>query len=243
MNLPHFDVEELPGDVMLFPGLPVWFDEARLRKAMQLRPGGKDEATFDELLRTARAHGSPKAVYRHAPVTEHSENGVCIEGVSFESPLLQRQLAGIHRVFPYLVTCGTELAALKPASRTTLERYYWGEICTAILRGAHRLMQAHLQHRFQIPKTSYLSPGSGAAWLWSIAQQANLFALFGDTPAKIGVTLTEDNIMLPARSLSGLHYPSEKAFRTCGACRIENCPDRLAPFDPKLWSELKRLHE
>ena len=101
----------------------------------------------------------------------------------------------------------------------------------------------HLKHRFQIPKTSYLSPGSGAAWLWPIEQQGKLFRLLGDTPARIGVSLTQDNMIIPPRSISGLHYPSGKTFRTCRACRIENCPDRLAPFDPRLWTELKQIKE
>lgn len=240
MDLPHFEVEELPGDIMRFPALPVSFNVQLVRKAMRFRPGSKDEAAFDDMVQRAQDSGRPKAVYRPARVTDQVEEGVTIEGVRFDSPLLYRQLAGIHRVFPYVVTCGRELDALDNLSRTPLERYYWGEICTAIMRGAHKLMRTHLLHRFQIPATSYLSPGSGAAWLWPVDQQGKLFSLLGDAPASIGVTLTDSDLMIPSRSISGLHYPSEKAFRTCRACRLENCPDRLAPFDPNLWNELRQ---
>ncbi len=235
----NLEVVEYDNGAMLFPALPVRFNADKIRAAMRLHPGSKDAAAFENLVEQARIRGRPKAVYRPARVTAVDEDDVVIEGFTLPSPLLHRQLAHVRRVFPFIVTCGAELDALEPPPKELLQRYYWSEITTAVMRSAHQAMRAHLLLRFRIPRVSRLSPGSGAAWLWPVEQQVALFRLLGDTPERIGVHLLESGLMVPTKTVSGLHYASKTTFQTCRACRIEDCPDRLAPFDPDLWEELR----
>ena len=80
-----------------------------------------------------------------------------------------------------------------------------------------------------------MAPGSLADW--PITQQQQLFSLFGDVEAKIGVRLTDSFLMLPMKSVSGVYFPTETSFESCRLCPRKVCPGRRAPYDPKLWEE------
>ncbi len=233
-------IEELSDGTVLFASLPPEFNADRIRKEMRCNPGSRDEACLEEMLACAAANGRPKALYRPCYIDARDGNEHTIEGVTFSGPLLRRQLAGVHRVFPFVVTCGEELTALAPPLGEALERYYWGSICTAVLRSAHRMMRKDLRHRYQIPRTAYISPGSGDPWLWPIEQLRAIFELLGDKPEMIGVELRPSCAMIPQKSICGFHYASEIEFHTCRACHMEACPDRLVPLDPDFWNELRR---
>ncbi len=235
--------EERADGTVVFPRLPAGFDADRLRREMRCHPGSSDEACFEAMLERAAAQACPKALYRPCRIEARRGNEVTIEGVTFSGPLLRRQLARVHRVFPFVVTCGRELDALSPPSAEVLERYYWGRICTAILRREHQAIRKDLRHRFQLPSTAYLAPGSGDAWLWPIEQLPRVFELLGGKPAEIGVELKPSCVMIPAKTLAGFHYASKKEFQTCRACNMKACPDRLAPLDPGFWQELRRSLE
>jgi hypothetical protein len=83
-----------------------------------------------------------------------------------------------------------------------------------------------------------MSPGSGDVDVWPIEQQKQLFGIFGDTQALIGVRLTDSCLMVPNKSVSGIRFPTEITFRACRLCHRENCRGRSAPFDEALWKEV-----
>jgi hypothetical protein len=84
-----------------------------------------------------------------------------------------------------------------------------------------------------------MSPGSGDVNVWPIEQQRELFELLGDVRGQIGVELTDSFLMVPNKTVSGIHFPAEKDFRTCQVCHRENCPSRGAPFDQELWESIQ----
>ncbi|MFP4166808.1 MAG: hypothetical protein ACLFUF_06530 [Opitutales bacterium] len=233
-------IEELSDGTVILSSLPPDFDAGRLRKEMRCHPGSTDEARFEEMLACAVANGRPKGLYRPCLIEARQENDVTVQGVTFSGPLLRRQLDGVHRVFPFVVTCGRELDAYAPPPGDVLENYYWGRICTAILRRAHTNLRRDLRHRFQVPRTSYISPGSGDPWLWPLEQLPRIFDLLGEIPDRIGVEVKPTCAMIPKKTLAGFHYASATEFHTCRACHLEACPDRLAPLDPDFWNELRQ---
>jgi hypothetical protein len=81
-------------------------------------------------------------------------------------------------------------------------------------------------------KLSYMSVGSLEDW--PISEQKQLFSLLGDVEAAIGVQLTSSMLMLPAKSESGIFFPSETTFLNCQLCPRQNCEGRKAAFDPKM---------
>ena len=81
---------------------------------------------------------------------------------------------------------------------------------------------------------SRMAPGSGAADVWPIAQQKELFSIFGNVEDLIGVKLTDRYLMIPIKSVSGILFETETTFVTCQLCPREACIRRRAPYDPQL---------
>ena len=65
----------------------------------------------------------------------------------------------------------------------------------------------------------------------------SLFALFGDGQTPIGVSLTSSCLMIPAKSISGIYFPTEVPFFSCQLCDRKDCPGRKAVYDPKVAAE------
>jgi hypothetical protein len=80
-----------------------------------------------------------------------------------------------------------------------------------------------------------MSPGSLTDW--PIEEQKPLFSLFGEEETPIGVKLSKHLLMLPAKSISGIYFPTEVSFFSCQLCQRDNCPGRKAAYDNKLAKE------
>jgi len=80
-----------------------------------------------------------------------------------------------------------------------------------------------------------MAPGSLPNW--PIEQQKPLFELFGDVQATIGVKLTDSLLMLPAKSVSGIYFPTETSFFSCQLCPRERCDSRKAKYNEKKAKE------
>jgi hypothetical protein len=72
---------------------------------------------------------------------------------------------------------------------------------------------------------------------WPIEEQRPLFQLLGDVPAAIGVRLTESLLMLPAKSVSGIYFPTETSFFSYQLCPRKRCDSRKARYNLKLALE------
>jgi hypothetical protein len=89
-----------------------------------------------------------------------------------------------------------------------------------------------------------MSPGSGDANVWPITQQRELFSLFSNVEALVGVRLTDSFLMLPNKTVSGIRFQTETDFESCELCHRESCVGRRAPFNRELWESLQGIgHE
>jgi hypothetical protein len=200
-----------------------------LMKQMRLKPGSAYARQFEVMAQEAQAIARPKAFFKLAFIDSLDENHVVMDGVPFTSRVLSRNLAQTHRVIPYLVTCGLELDEWGHSFDDILPRYWAEALMEHAMHQANRYLDAHLQHRYKLGRTSSMHPGSLADW--PITQQRALFTLLGDSQAAIGVTLTQSMLMLPTKSVSGLRFSVNYDFETCNLCPRENCPSRRAPYD------------
>ena len=66
-------------------------------------------AELQGMIAEMRGIARPKAAFRIGYVEARTDNSVTINGLTFNSRVLQVNLAEAHRVFFYLATCGTEL--------------------------------------------------------------------------------------------------------------------------------------
>jgi hypothetical protein len=62
----------------------------------------------------------------------------------------------------------------------------------------------------------------------------------GDVAGAIGVWLSDSLLMVPAKSVSGVRFPTEESFESCQLCSRENCPGRRASYDDTLYDRKYR---
>lgn len=218
--------------------IPFELDSEALMKRLHIEPGSDDANQFSELLEKARNVGNPKALFSESFIEQKGADNVTIEGVRFFSRTLRMNLEKIERVFPYIVTCGQEVAGIGIVENDFLMEYWLDVIKATLLNAATSYLSKHIDQTFKLGKASHMSPGSGEATVWPIQQQKELFSLFGDVEDLIGVKLTASYLMMPNKTLSGIRFPTEIDFQSCQLCEREICGSRQAPFDKKLWESI-----
>jgi hypothetical protein len=210
--------------------IPIDWDLEEVRKELRLKTGSLSEAR--ELVGIAEPLIHAKAVYEVSYVNRRGENSVELDGVTFTSRVLRVNLEEIERVFPFIITIGKALEDRASSSNDLLKQFYLETIGDMALRSSRRYVEVHLKGRFGLGQLSRMSPGSLRDW--PVTEQKPLFSLFGDVKGLIGVRLTENMLMIPRKSISGIFFPTEVKFFSCQLCPRKGCPGRKAPYDEML---------
>jgi hypothetical protein len=200
---------------------------------LHIKPSSTSAAELEQMLETAFRVARPRAVYLAAYINSRGEDWVDIEGMRFTSRVLSVNLEPVHRVFPYLITCGPELQEWGESFDDMLQGFWAEAIKESALFCAGRALEEDMQARYQIGRIASMNPGSLTDW--PIQQQRVLFDLLGERSRQVGVRLSDSLLMIPTKSVSGIHFPTEVSFASCQLCPRDNCPNRRAPFDPGLF--------
>jgi hypothetical protein len=190
---------------------------------------GARHELLQRLLASAQDLLQPRAAFQSIYVKEKTEDGVVIDGVSFRSRVLRRNLEGVGRVFPFVMTVGEAFDRTIDQTCDLLEKYLLDEIGNLALMAARRRFEDHLCSTFALKKISCMTPGSLADW--PIEEQKNLFSLLSGVEPMLGVRLTESLLMIPRKSFSGIYFPTEVSFSSCELCHRERCDNRKAGYD------------
>jgi hypothetical protein len=188
-----------------------------------------DQGLLRRLIDSAQTAIAPAAVCRACYIDEKWDDGVVVDSVTFTSRVLRRNLDGVGRAFPFVLTIGKAMDEIIDASGDMLEKYLLDEIANMALREARGRFEHHLRSTFGLEKISCMAPGSLEDW--PIEQQDPLFSLLLGVEAALGVRLTESFLMLPRKSISGIYFPSEATFFSCQLCPRERCDGRKARYD------------
>ena len=213
--------------------LPVQVDLRSIRECAHVPQG--EENRLLSLIAAAQSVMAAKAVYKVSYIDSKAEDSVIIDGVLFRTKVLRKHLDKVERVFPYVVTIGSGLEDMEKASGGPLEKYYLDLIGNAAVVQARDQIRKRLGTRYAIQRLSYLGPGQLKDW--PLIEQRPLFSLLGDVESAVGVTLSNDLLMIPRKSLSGIYFPTEIPFMACQLCPKESCPSRKALYDEKLARE------
>lgn len=216
--------------------LPVEVDPRSIMKSAHVS-GEDQEARVLSLIATVRSVISPKGIYRVAYVDSKTEDSITLDGVPFKSNILRRHCEKVERVFPYVVTIGSEIEDVETSAEDALESYYLDLIGNAAVVKARNSLKKTLAKRYGLGNLSSLGPGQLQDW--PLEEQGRLFGLLGDVERAIGVTLNDSFLMLPRKSLSGIYFPTETTFFACQLCPREQCPSRKAGYNEKLLKEYR----
>lgn len=187
------------------------------------------------LLELAKTLISAQAAHEVCYVDEKFEDAVIIDGIRFSSQVLRKNLDRAGKVFPYVVTIGASLEEEAKKYTDLLEQYYLDNIGNIALIKARKHLEDHLRSTFALSCLSYMSPGSLADW--PLEEQRPLFSLLKGAEESIGVRLTENLLMIPRKSVSGIFFPTEVTFYSCQLCPRARCEGRKAAYDASLAKE------
>ncbi|MBW2004444.1 MAG: vitamin B12 dependent methionine synthase, partial [Deltaproteobacteria bacterium] len=165
-----------------------------------------DWSQVQTLIDEAQPLISAKAVYKVCYIESKCEDAITIYGTSLKSRVLRKNLDTVERVFPYVVTIGDKLEEKARSCDDLLKQYYLDTIGNVALTDVRKYLKTQLQSRYALDGMSYMSPGSLKDW--AIEEQIPLFSILGDVEASIGVKLSENLLMLPNKSLSGIYFPT-----------------------------------
>jgi len=216
--------------------IPIDIPYGEVRRQLHMKKDERWDAA-KLLVEKALAHMKPQAMYRICFIDEKNSPSITIQGIEFTSKILVKNLMELERVFPYVVTIGKEFGEYLDAEDDMLNKFYLDVIANVALSTARRYLEKHLQKQYGLTGMSFMSPGSLADW--PVDQQRPLFALFGNNETPIGVSLNDSCLMLPAKSVSGIYFPTEVHFSNCQLCDRENCPGRKAAYDSKVANEFE----
>ncbi|MEJ2166511.1 MAG: vitamin B12 dependent-methionine synthase activation domain-containing protein [Desulfobacterales bacterium] len=191
-----------------------------------------DLQALQDLVAMAQPLVEPKVLYKICYIEEKMAEGVVVEGQQLSSRVLRKNLDAIERVFPFVITIGAKFSQRLEACSDLLEKFYLDMIGNVALNQVRLEFKDHLKAEYAIEKAAFMAPGSLADW--PIDEQKPLFKLLGDVEAAIGVKLTQSLLMLPAKSVSGIYFPTETTFFSCQLCPREQCDSRKARYDEKL---------
>jgi len=165
-------------------------------------------------------------------IAESSGNRTRIGGVTFKSGVLTRLLMECRFAAVFVVTIGSyleELVANLSDSGMVLE----ATVLDAVGSGAVETLVSEVKAEIRREVTEYglvvsrrFSPGYCD---WDITQQTKLFELLDGNTA--GVTLTENMLMTPRKSISGIigiGLPGKniEEYNQCLICQKKECPGR-----------------
>ena len=194
-----------------------------------------DLTTVQDVVNIAQPLIEPKVLYKTCYIEEKLAEGAIIEGLQFKSKVLRKNLDKIERVFPFVITIGNKFAEELDSCSDLLEKFYLDTVGNVALNQVRLKLKDHLKQKYGLEKTAFMAPGSLPNW--PIEQQKPLFKLLGDVKASIGVELTNSLLMLPAKSVSGIYFPTETSFFSCQLCPRERCDSRKAKYNEKLAQE------
>jgi hypothetical protein len=214
--------------------IPVRLPLGEIRRQLHLVKDKRWEEV-QTLIEAAKPLIAPKAAYKVSYINQKLEHAVDIDGVRFTSRVLRKNLEEVERVFPYVITIGDKLKEKGSESKDLIKEYYFDVLGNIALSATRKFLEKQLQSRYGLDGMSFMSPGSLTDW--PIEEQKPLFSLFGEEETPIGVKLSKHLLMLPAKSISGIYFPTEVSFFSCQLCPRDNCPGRKAAYDNKLAKE------
>ena len=228
-------------DPIVLDQIPFQLDLEDLKKKLRVREESSFAKDLHHLMADAQSLGRPKALYRISFIESKGDDFITADGITLKSRILRVNLDQVYRIFPYAVTCGTELEEWTKGMTDLLRSFAADTIKETVLYQAIHYLMEHLKESHQLTQASRMSPGSLADW--PIDEQRPLFEILGNVKDLIGVSLTESLMMVPTKSVSGVCFPTEVDFVSCQLCEREVCPGRKASYDKDLYERKYRLRK
>ena len=201
-------------------------DRNQLGECLKLYPGHRSWERVEKLLLEAEAVARPKALYLPTLVETRCSEGIRLQGLWLSSKILSAQSQGADTIFPFLATAGLELEKWAQQHTALFDRYIAELISEMACQCAVEAVFHKIDSLYELTNPSCMNPGSLRDW--SIEEQVLLFNLMNGQERVIGVVLTDEYMMIPMKTMSGIRFSAETQFVNCDLCQRQICNYRRA---------------
>ena len=174
------------------------------------------EAISREMADKVREIARPKAVYTSSHAQSMGRDFVDIDGIRFESRILNKKLSDLETVYPFITTIGKELDEFRVPPREMWQSFILDSLKTMMLIASAEYVTAHIKKEYGLGEVALMNPGELKDW--PLAQQLPLFKLFHGDEKTIGVSVNKGGAMRPLKSRSGIVFPDDTGFISCRCC-------------------------
>ncbi|HMM06356.1 MAG TPA: hypothetical protein PKD52_06785 [Clostridiales bacterium] len=217
------------------------FDEKDILQRLGMPSDHGFGENIRKLLEKTKAIAKPKAIYAVCPIEERTDHTVTAGGQVFRSATLAKKLRDVEVVYPYINTCGKELADYGKTLTDMVDQFAFDTIMEYYRRQIDVSLNGILADLVPEKKVvSASNPGSLVGW--PINEQRAIFDFFGEYANAVGVTLNKNFLMFPVKSVAGLKFGTEGNYHDCELCQRSNCPSRKAAFNLKAYLEATEDH-
>lgn len=225
--------------ITMVQGKMISFDAGDVLKSLGMSPEHRFAEVIGTFLEETKEIAKPKGFYLECPVEKMTDHSVTLGGITFCSELLAKMLSESKVIYPYLCTCGEELAAYAAGLSDVAEKFAFDALMDFYRKVVEmKLWDTVLEELPEGYVTSHAYPGSLIGW--HIREQKKLFQLFGAAAAEIGVSLNSYYMMAPLKSIAGIAFGTKETISECAGCSRKDCSLRREPFDEKVY--LKALY-
>ena len=191
-------------DKKIFTDIPFDLDFNQLKESLKLRDNKRIIEKATDLIEQAQNVAKPKAIYIETLIEKRDIDYIVIKGVMFKSKELKDHTNHVDVVFPYVMTCGTEIEKISNEIEDVMSKYILDGIKTMILHSTTDYISEHIKANYGFENIKYDIPGSLDEW--QMSAQTQLFQIIGEITELIGVRLSDSYIMNPSKSVSGIYY-------------------------------------
>lgn len=193
----------------------------------------KQYASIEAMFKDAVSIAKPVAIYATFAPELHEET-ISINGIKIEDPFVFEMLKERELVFPFVATCGFEIEEWSKLFTNMFEQYAADALKEIFLEAVTDALRAKIREDYYTPEKNIANINPGSLSEWPIQGQVPLFEMLGGADSvknDIGVVLKESMLMVPVKSVSGIAFQSDEAYHNCQLCPLEDCPDRVAPYE------------
>lgn len=180
-------------------------DKTMALRFLRIRGGNLDDDSknvFEDCLREFSDAVSYKASYRYFDIDINGNEIRFDDAMTIKSNSLSRHLADCKGAFVFVATCssGVDRLIAKHSSLRVSRAVIIDAIGSSAIEGMCDKLCEKLSEDYGVELESRFSPGYGDV---SIHCQKDVLAVC-DSARKIGVTLTDNNMMVPTKSVSAI---------------------------------------
>lgn len=163
----------------------------------------------------------PMAIVKACSVEAVSKHMVFIDGIKYKSKTLHYLLKDQQRVFLYLLTIGE-----MPTDLHHIEQYFINSLKLPMMYGAMKHLKQVVKKEYHFDKIGIVNPGLITDW--PIQESKTIFDSLGQGPEQIGMRMSNNFVMRPVYSSSGILFEDFQNYCDCAVCGIDGCIAREA---------------